>query len=139
MIHYLRDMGKYGFTRDQGSGTFDVHWAGFAFHDSRHNEADIVSGMWQSDLATYHKQQVDSEDPVVNLATIQQHYLFRYLQAVDVNLAFICICTLVGHTSSVQNFTLRLSNLHVGLLTKENAVMYKNGYFKEGLQKHPKY
>jgi len=94
--------------------------------------------MWQSDLATYHKQQADSEDPVVNLAMIQQHYSFRYLEAVDINLDFIRICTLVGHITSVQNFKLRLSNLDVGLLTKEKAVMCKNGYFKEGLQKRPK-
>ena len=34
--------------------------------------------MWQSDLATHRKQQTDSEDPVVNLSTIQ-HYSLRYL------------------------------------------------------------
>ena len=63
--------------------------------------------MWQSDLATYHKQQTDSEDPAVNLATIR-HYSFTYLQAVDINLDVVRISILVARITSVQNFKLRL-------------------------------
>jgi hypothetical protein len=42
MIHYSQDMGKYRFTRDQGTGTFDVYRTGLAFHNSRSDKADVI-------------------------------------------------------------------------------------------------
>jgi hypothetical protein len=79
--------------------------------------------MWQSDLATYHKQQTDSEDPVVNLATIQ-HCSFRYLEAVDINLDVIRICIFVGRRASVQNFKLRMRNLDGGFIVDQRKGRY---------------